>query len=928
MLNLRLRDEFLGPHMPGTAISLRRRDGAGAAEQGPEQILSITYPTADVQTALRAVSANRGQRPVVLMGERGRGKSHIMAVMHHAIASPDQVESWAREWGNRLSTEILQSLTLLRGFVAISEPVHNHEYPLLWDLIFDRHPRGEFFRGKFKQMGHPFPPRSLLEDMFKEQPVALILDEFQKWFDGLSNQPGAEGIKYRTWAENFIQNLSELSKERPDILILVVSILNNNTEAFRQIHRDGPVLVDFRGPTAKQDRQKLVLYRLFQNRGNIPAEDIRNLLSTYANERFRLRFPHLSDAERARITSEVIACWPFSPELLELLEDHILMADAAQETRDLIRILAQVYRARSDDVPVITPADFFVDDDSCGVQSLLDSIATVSDQQRLREIAQRNLENVRAVGASVPHARELLSALWMRSMSPGRTAGGTRQELHLDITRDASVDDNSFQGELVQLIENSINIHGEETPEGRLYFGPEENARTRVRSTAKNDKLWQPTATAGDIGQSVYPGKDIEHMRSTLKHILVLETRQPVSRVIILGQNWRSDPWSEVDDLDKPSRWDRPVLVVIPEPLEPNGGNQVKDLGEWLAQHVPAKRNTVRYLLPASGTKSIYGDFELLYLARCSYLTSIAWRDDPKYRAIKEDFDRPLRDTLKKRFDRFAVLRTWNYRNPEQCTFDVERIGAQGGEIPISVEEKLLADLFDSAAFEKLVMDRARESCLVGDLMDELTEPPPPGTGDVIPFLGETATYEEILKIVAGGKIVVNVNGTWVGRQPEHASDEEALRYVRPRAFRSGQEMRQIQLGLSGAVGGTTVTGPGPRPPVPAPGQTGEPPTSSGGQPPGGTGPVIVPPIGGGGSTTTVPPVSPTIQVKRTDEPNTGINLSGCFERWNIPSGTVLDRAKVEFEGVNVQQLKQILQRLPSSVKASLEVSYPEEDES
>jgi hypothetical protein len=237
MLNLRLRDEFLGPHMPSTAISLRRRDGSGAAQQGPDQILSITYPTADVQTALRALGTGRAQRPVVLMGERGRGKSHIMGVMHHAINSASEVEAWARDWGGKLSTDVLRDLALQRGFFTITEPVHNHEYPLLWDLLFDRHPKGEFFRGKFKQMGHPYPPRSLLEEMFTEQPVALILDEFQKWFDGLRDEPGAEGIKYRTWAENFIQNLSELSKDRPDILILVVSLLGllsiGSTQNFR-----------------------------------------------------------------------------------------------------------------------------------------------------------------------------------------------------------------------------------------------------------------------------------------------------------------------------------------------------------------------------------------------------------------------------------------------------------------------------------------------------------------------------------------------------------------------------------------------------------------------------------------------------------------------------------------------------------------------
>ena len=35
--------------------------------------------------------------------------------------------------------------------------------------------------------------------------------------------------------------------------------------------------------------------------------------------------------------------WPFSPELLSLLEDNVLMAEAAQETRDLIRVLAEVF---------------------------------------------------------------------------------------------------------------------------------------------------------------------------------------------------------------------------------------------------------------------------------------------------------------------------------------------------------------------------------------------------------------------------------------------------------------------------------------------------------------------------------------------------------------------------------------------------------
>ncbi len=89
MFDLELSDELIGASMPGTAISLRTFDTQGAVQKNLDYILSITYPTADIQTTLKAVGENRSDCPIVLMGGSGRGKSHIMAVMHHAIQSPD-----------------------------------------------------------------------------------------------------------------------------------------------------------------------------------------------------------------------------------------------------------------------------------------------------------------------------------------------------------------------------------------------------------------------------------------------------------------------------------------------------------------------------------------------------------------------------------------------------------------------------------------------------------------------------------------------------------------------------------------------------------------------------------------------------------------------------------------------------------------------
>ncbi|HYA42142.1 MAG TPA: hypothetical protein VEF34_12615 [Syntrophobacteraceae bacterium] len=938
MLGLKLRDEFLQAHMLGTAISLRTSDNQGAAQKSPDQILSITYPTDDVRGAIKALSTNRHGRPIVLMGDRGRGKSHIMAVMHHAIESPDVVEDWLRDWGTRLDSDELRSLRFVKGYVPISEPVHNYEYLLLWDLIFDRHPRGEYYKGQFESMSQPFPPRTLLEKMFEDKPTCLILDEFQTWFTGLPEKDPKTGLLIRQYASNFVQILSEMAKDRPEILIFVISILNNQSEAFQQVHRQGPVIIDFRGPSAKQDREKLLLHRLFENRRNISEVDICGIADLYGAERFRLLHPDKSDAEKERTQQEVIDCWPFSPELLDLLEYQILLSQAAQETRDMIRILAQVFRTRGDSVPIITPCDFFVDGESEEVQTLVDSIADQAGQEKLRQIAQRNLETVRSSGANVPHARELASAIWMRSMSPGKSAGGNPALLHLDLTKAKKIDDNAFQAEIALLIENSVNIHGDEVPGGPLWFGIQENPRSKVRACAKNNKLWQ-TAAVPIAGQSVYPGKDITQIRATLRHIFVAETTQPLSKVIVLGPNWKDEPWNDVDDADKPSKWDRPVLLVIPDQI--NGGQAGINscLGPWLAKHVQKRRNTVRFLLLAGDKQGLFADAELVYQARCSFLCSRdSWGADTTYRLLHQDFDRRLRESLKARFNRFAILQKWDFQRPQNCIFDVAAIKEQGYEVPTAVEAKIHSDLFDQTDFKAFVLQRAKDSDFIGALMDELIEPPTPGAGDAIPFLGETKTYEAVLDIAAEGELVLNVGGTWIGRRAEDTAVEDAKRYIRSKAFRSGQEMRRIQLGLPGAVGGGIVPVPniltgGVQPevgPIPKPGAFPKPDVTGEG------GGISFPPVEGGdnaereseGSTTFIespkPESLPIVKIRKSEEPATGINLSGSFEAWGVSSGQSIDKAKIEFSGLTAQQVKQILQRIPSAFKASLEIEYKE----
>src|SRR5262249_23803115 len=171
MSQLELRQEFRSAHMRGTAIELRNRQNTGWTQRDPRELLRMTYPTADVQRSLEAVSQAAAGRPVLLKGQRGRGKSHIMALLHHAVQSPDAVEAWASAWAPRLQAQgvdakRLAPLRLQRGFLPLTETLSDQEYLHLWDVIFAQHPKGPYYRGKFEQTGQAVPAKSLLRDLF------------------------------------------------------------------------------------------------------------------------------------------------------------------------------------------------------------------------------------------------------------------------------------------------------------------------------------------------------------------------------------------------------------------------------------------------------------------------------------------------------------------------------------------------------------------------------------------------------------------------------------------------------------------------------------------------------------------------------------------------------------------------------------------
>lgn len=893
MLGLTLRKEFTGRRLKGTAIELTNKNNTGAIQMPAANFLAITYPTTDVLKTLEAAGPDQG-RPVTLKGERGQGKSHLMAALYHALSDNAATRQWLDHWSDILGNPKIKGIQLRAGMHVISDSLHRQRYKFLWDLLFDNHPHGGYCRGKWEAQGvnkTHVPSDEILLELFKHKPTVLILDEFQTWFDGLTNtkqQPA------QTWAFNFIQILSEIAKEHPELLVLVVSVRNGNTDAYQQIQRVNPVIVDFKGPSARQDRLRLLLHRLFDNRLQVQPAKIASAIEAHVSEYIRLKV--IAPAEQSRVRDEFSEAWPFAPHLMQLLEDQVLMATNAQETRDLIRVLADLYKRRGEAVPLITAADFRLDDEDSGIAALLDSVSN-QHHAKLREKALRNLEAVKDAvpnaAQTLPNLESLIGALWLRSLAAVNQAGADQTTLHVDITRAKPVDDNSFQFELTTIVENSFNIHEDGN---RYIFKEEENPQAKLIASARNDKLFAE-------------GEDKIHLAKEIRYVIAGHGDAPARfKVVILPQNWQTDPWSRLDESDRPPAWeDRIPILALPE--SPAKIDEV--LGRWLRDHLQSHRNVVRFLLPRDGAPDVYADRDLYILARCVYLADRWKGQNPEYAKLQSKYQKELREHLKIRFDRYAIISKWSFQDPAKSKFAVESHKAEGHKIPDAIDKHIVENRFIPEDFQDFILAAAPNNESVGKLMRELREPRPNGE-DCIPWLGETILKEKITRLCARGLVAIDLRGMEYLQVSAGESEDTAWHRMKGK-LGGGKHLDETHVLLpqnvpasGGAVSGTPNTGNGDAPGVPP----GVPPVAPPPPQPGivdPNKPLPPAPPGGifGGEAKFVPCAAP---------PTSSLNLLGKCEGWGIKPGTRVKALVLKIDHLTGAQLQDLIKKLPDGM--------------
>lgn len=541
---------------------------------------------------------------------------------------------------------------------------------------------------------------------------------------------------------------------------------------------------------------------------------------------------------------------------------------------------------------MLTAADFRIDLPVSAVGSLLDAVASPL-HRTLREKALKNLESVLETvpdpATQIPHAAELISALWLRSFNHERHAGAGLADLQLDITRDQQLDDNLVAIEIRTIREASFNIH--EHGANWLVFRNEENPDARLMANARNDKLFPG-------------GEDQAYLGRVLHAVLAADDTAPY-RVVVLPRFWQKDPWPAMSPDDHPDRWgERIPVVVVPEGVT----DESAALGRWLKENLATRRNTVRFLLPPKDAASIYTNPELILAARAAKLAADWQATEPEYKKLRLKYDKLLEEQLKGYFHRFAVLDQWHHADPSKCVFQFAAHNKNGAQIPRAIQETTRDLLFLPDVFEALVLDFASRSESIGKLLEELKEPRS-GGNECIAWLGEREVVDRLETLCAKGKIAINLRGIqWVQSLP--GDTETAVAQRIKGKVGTGNHLYSTtlhKLSPGGHVGGGVTQGGGasagtsPAPPTPP---------APGGSPTGGG---MAPSPFGGSTAPTAPKVKDDpVTTHHVSSRNSALNLTGTLETWGANKAAVkLHNITLRLDDMTGAQLAETLKKLP-----------------
>jgi len=453
-----------------------------------------------------------------------------------------------------------------------------------------------------------------------------------------------------------------------------------------------------------------------------------------------------ADGAQEDAWSVVLKSWPFTPGLVELIEDRLDIADRTQANRILIKLLVDLFEKQSRRSNLISLADIGLNPHDGGIADWLAAAmdkSCVPIRERAADTLTRVLDSARRPRRHFPHASSIMTSLWIRSTPPQKegaafTPGADIDTLMLDVGHNETIDRSQFEAEVANIAEVALYVHN---ADGRYSVREQPNPRSHLLIEARNDDNFED-------------GSDQRELTRLIAYVLGARGRLGSShRLVVLGRNWQNDPWSGLDRDRRPAYWDgRIVLVAMPKACR----NVDAQLGVWLKAHVHERRNTVRFLLPPEGTPNIYDDPEIVPLVRGMLLARRWEKANLDYTPCYEEFRLRLHDLIRKRYGRFALLDRWDEEQPQLSSFHLVNYRSDGTPVAEAVDRYIRRNLMATADFDSWLLEFARSTEKVVTLLRAAQEPAPYGRRTV-PWVGRRAVLDKLAELCATGRVTIDL---------------------------------------------------------------------------------------------------------------------------------------------------------------------------
>ena len=468
------RDEVLKGELREDIFAARLKDvideKADPIYGDPATFFDNTYPTAGLKTLLtdalgRLIGSGVGKNAIIRLETAfGGGKTHNLIALYHVAngKAPEKVVSsllgavaaLPKPGEIKIAGVVGSDLDPVTGLSHVKDKLKT--YTLWGELAYQLAGRAGYALAKDSDEARVAPGTNLFETLVGDQPTLIMIDEIARHLRAaLAVQTTNKKSTLADQTTAFLMSLLEFAASKEHCLVVLT--LAGPTDAFAvETAQLGARLSEALSVTSRQERvltptdeneiSSIVTHRLFKRIDRAAAKDVVAAYSQYYAELSRKNADLPDRSIRAEYAKEMLAAYPFHPELLNTLNRKTATIPNFSQTRGALRLLAWTVRALWSQVNQSTYMIHPYHLDLAQAQ-IAEDLTSRLDRPKFRQVIEADIVSLMPgtsahaadvdqqfiVAAKPPYARRLAATIFLHSLTQGIASGVDTPELMLGV---------------------------------------------------------------------------------------------------------------------------------------------------------------------------------------------------------------------------------------------------------------------------------------------------------------------------------------------------------------------------------------------------------------------------------------------------------------------------------------------------------------